>query len=179
MHVTGFLIEMADEYDDCDTQGRALPVSSSPLSFRCHSSMQTWLKSGSSLRSSWTSSHQMEPGQNSLDHHDGMHSNEFPSSRLFEELFCTSQSSIPVVPLPGACMISSCAQIDIVKQGYLGKLERNQRKYFVLREGSHTGPSRLEWYKTQEKFTATEKSSGKPLFGSSKQGLVKVTNVVN
>ncbi|KAJ0062245.1 hypothetical protein NL108_002608, partial [Boleophthalmus pectinirostris] len=33
------------------------------------------------------------------------------------------------------------------------------RRYFVLRAGSHSGPSRLEWYKTQERFTAVEKSA--------------------
>uniref|UniRef100_A0A667Z2L2 Insulin receptor substrate 1-like n=1 Tax=Myripristis murdjan TaxID=586833 RepID=A0A667Z2L2_9TELE len=56
------------------------------------------------------------------------------------------------------------------QDGYLGKLERNQRRYFVLRTGSHTGPSRLEWFKTQEKFKTVEKMDGKTsLFGSRKR----------
>lgn len=98
-------------------------------------------------------------------------------SRFYEELFCTSQTSGTLAPLSGALVTSSGPQSDVVKQGNLGKLERNQRRYFVLRAGSHTGPSRLEWYKSQEKFTAMEKSAGKAaLFGSSKQGLVKVTS---
>lgn len=67
-------------------------------------------------------------------------------------------------------MISSPEpQSDVVKQGYLGKLDRSHRRYFVLRRGSHTGPSRLEWYKSQEKFMAAEKAV---LFSSGKQGLV-------
>ena len=109
----------------------------------------------------------------------GMQTSELPSSGLYEELFCISQTSIPLVPLTGALMTSSRAQSDVVKQGYLGKLERNHRRYFVLRAGSHTGPSRLEWYKSQEKFTALEKSAGKAaLFGSGKQGLVKISFTV-
>ncbi|XP_023276133.1 insulin receptor substrate 1-like [Seriola lalandi dorsalis] len=100
-----------------------------------------------------------------------MQTSELPSSRFYEELFCTSQTTGPLVPLASALITSAGPQSDVVKQGYLGKLERNHRRYFVLRAGSHTGPSRLEWYKNQEKFTAMEKSSGKAvLFWSSKQG---------
>ncbi|XP_057685180.1 insulin receptor substrate 1-like [Corythoichthys intestinalis] len=86
------------------------------------------------------------------------------------EEFCSTQTSM--------CLVSTLLTFpgqrsDVVKEGYLGKLERSQRRYFVLRAGSHTGPSRLEWYKSQEKFTAIEKSSGKaPLFGPSKQGVI-------
>lgn len=118
----------------------------------------------------------MEQDDDSGDRHVGMQASELPSSRFYEELFCSSQTSIPLVPLAGALMTSSRPQSDVVKQGYLGKLERSHRRYFVLRAGSHTGPSRLEWYKNQEKFTALEKSAGKAtLFGSSKQGLVEVS----
>nr|XP_057907473.1 insulin receptor substrate 2-like isoform X2 [Doryrhamphus excisus] len=85
-------------------------------------------------------------------------------------LYRNSRASIPLV---GTLMSSCGQQSDVVKQGYLGKLERNHRRYFVLRAGSHTGPSRLEWYKSLEKFAAMEKSSGKAvLFGPSKQGVI-------
>uniref|UniRef100_A0A672FN40 IRS-type PTB domain-containing protein n=1 Tax=Salarias fasciatus TaxID=181472 RepID=A0A672FN40_SALFA len=68
---------------------------------------------------------------------------------------------------------SGCSQSDVVRRGYLGIQERSHRKYFVLRAGSHTGPSRLEWFKSQEKFSALEKSAGRAaLFGSNKQGWV-------
>ncbi|XP_043966353.1 insulin receptor substrate 2-B-like [Gambusia affinis] len=100
-------------------------------------------------------------------------SNESPSSRCFEELFCTRETSIPLAPLAGALMAASGPPGDVVKEGYLGKLERSHRRYFVLRTGSHTGLSRLEWYKNQENFTAMEKSDGKAvLFGTSKQGVI-------
>ncbi|XP_061746026.1 insulin receptor substrate 4-like isoform X2 [Nerophis ophidion] len=88
----------------------------------------------------------------------------------YEELYCSSRASVPLV---GTLVTSSGQQSDVVKQGYLGKLERSRRRYFVLRAGSHTGPSRLEWYKSQEKFAAMEKSFGKAvLFGPSKQGVI-------
>ncbi|KAM4538045.1 uncharacterized protein V3H82_023822 [Fundulus diaphanus] len=100
-----------------------------------------------------------------------MQPNEPPSSCFYEELFCTSRTSMPLAPLTGALLASSEQQSDVVKEGYLGKLERSHRRYFVLRTGSHTGPSRLEWYKNQDKFTAMEKSAGKAgLFGANKQG---------
>ena len=99
-----------------------------------------------------------------------------PPFPFYEELFCTSQRSSTLAPLAGAHVTSSGPQSDVVKQGYLGKVERNQRKYFVLRAGSHTGPSRLEWYRNKERFSAMEKSAGKAgLFGSSKQGSVIIT----
>ncbi|RVE75541.1 hypothetical protein OJAV_G00017710 [Oryzias javanicus] len=89
------------------------------------------------------------------------------SSGFYEELFWSLQAP---VPLAGA-FVSSGPHSDVVKQGYLGKLERNRRRYFVLRAGSHTGPSRLEWYRNREKFTAAEKSAGRTApFGSSKAG---------
>lgn len=106
-----------------------------------------------------------------LDRHTEMPST--PPSCLFEELFCTSQTSSALVPLAGALLTSFRPQSDVAKEGYLGKLDRNHRRYFVLRAGSHTGPSRLEWYKSQEKFTAMESAGKAALFGSSKQGLVK------
>lgn len=121
----------------------------------------------------------MEQDEDSGEHDVGMQASELSSSGLYEELFCTSQTSIPLVPLAGALMTSCTVQSDVVKQCYLGKLERNHKRYFVLRAGSHTGPSRLEWYKSQEKFSALEKSAGKAtLFGSGKQGLVKITFTV-
>ncbi|XP_026219104.1 insulin receptor substrate 2-B-like [Anabas testudineus] len=161
---------MAEAHDVCDGQQRSPPASSSPLSSSCYSSFQSSLSVGSPLRPPWMTDHQ-EP--DSQEHHDGMQLNERPLSGFYEELFCTSQSSAPLVPLAGALMTTSGPQSDVVKQGYLGKLERNQRRYYVLRAGSHTGPSRLEWYKTQEKFTAMEKSPGKAaLFSQSKQGVI-------
>lgn len=104
------------------------------------------------------------------DHHDGS------QSSLSEELVCSSRTTL--VPLAGALMTSG-PQSDLVKQGYLGKLERNHRRYFVLRAGSHTGPSRLEWYQNREKFAAMDKSACKTtLFGSSKQGLVHLSSAL-
>lgn len=92
-----------------------------------------------------------------------------PPPQLVEEFFCSSRTAPSLIPL----VVSSPPHSDVVKRGYLGKMERSHRKFFVLRAGSHTGPSRLEWYKNQQNFTATEKSGGKAgLFGS-KQGLVK------
>ncbi|KAM7365509.1 hypothetical protein PAMP_016429 [Pampus punctatissimus] len=163
---------MNAEQDRCDNQRRSLHASSSPLSSPCCSSIQTWLPLASPLRLSW-SERQMEQDEDSGDRRVGMQASELPLSRFYEELFCNSQTSIPLVPLGGALMSSARPQSDVVKQGYLGKLERSHRRYFVLRTGSHTGPSRLEWYKSQEKFTALEKSAGKAaLFESSKQGVI-------
>uniref|UniRef100_A0A3B3DCE6 IRS-type PTB domain-containing protein n=1 Tax=Oryzias melastigma TaxID=30732 RepID=A0A3B3DCE6_ORYME len=94
------------------------------------------------------------------------------SSGFYEELFWSLQAP---VPLAGA-LASSGPQSDVVKQGYLGKLERNHRRYFVLRAGSHTGPSRLEWYRNRDKFTAAEKSAGRTApFGCSRPGFVEIT----
>ncbi|XP_051284370.1 insulin receptor substrate 2-A-like [Dicentrarchus labrax] len=161
--------ETADGHNRCANQKRSLPVSSSsPTSV---SSPQTWLPVVSPLQSPWWTDRQMEQDQDFRDHHAGMQSS--PPSRFYEELYCSSQTSNPLVPLAGALMTSSGPQSDVVKQGNLGKLERSHRRYFVLRAGSHTGPSRLEWYKSQEKFTAMEKCAGKAaLFGSSKQGVI-------
>ncbi|XP_074520868.1 uncharacterized protein LOC141786060 [Halichoeres trimaculatus] len=95
-----------------------------------------------------------------------MHSS--PQPPFYEELFCTPGALVPLAA--GALMTTSPGpHSDVVKQGYLGKLERSHRRYFVLRGGSHTGPSRLEWYKSQEKFTA---AGAAVLFSSGKQGLV-------
>ncbi|XP_018546093.1 insulin receptor substrate 2-B isoform X2 [Lates calcarifer] len=160
--------EMAEGHDRCDNQRSSPPASSSPLSSPCCSSTQTWLLVESPLRPPWSNSRQVERDGDSGDRQGGMQTSELPSSCLYEELFCTSQTP---VPLASALVTSSVPQSDVVKRGYLGKLERNHRRYFVLRAGSHTGPSRLEWYKSQEKFTAMMKSAGKAaLFGSSKQG---------
>ncbi|MEQ2208880.1 hypothetical protein XENOCAPTIV_018170 [Xenoophorus captivus] len=116
---------------------------------------------------------EQDEDEDSMDCDPSMQSGELPSTCFYEELFCTSQTPMPLVPLAGSLMAALGPQSDVVKEGYLGKLERSHRRYFVLRTGSHTGPSRLEWYKTQEKFTAMEKSSGKAsLFGTSKQGVI-------
>lgn len=133
-------------------QKRSPPASSSPLS--SVSFTQTWRLVESPLRD------------------DSLQSS--PPSRYFEELFCSSHAPGTLVPLASALVTSSSGpQSDVVKRGYLGKLEKNYRRYFVLRAGSHTGPSRLEWYKSQEKFAAAEKSAGKAgLFGTSKQGVI-------
>ncbi|KAM7375407.1 hypothetical protein PAMA_014489 [Pampus argenteus] len=163
---------MNAEQDRCDNQRRSLHASSSPLSSPCCSSIQTWLPVASPLRLSW-SDRQTELDEDPGGRGGGVQASELPLSRFYEELFCNSQTSIPLVPLGGALMSSARPQSDVVKQGYLGKLERSHRRYFVLRSGSHTGPSRLEWYKSQEKFTALEKSAGKAaLFESSKQGVI-------
>ncbi|KAM9828746.1 uncharacterized protein ACBT44_001483 isoform 3-T3 [Syngnathus typhle] len=95
----------------------------------------------------------------------------------YEEFF--SSSSQTSIHLVGALVTFSGQHSDVVKQGYLGKLERAHRRYFVLRAGSHTGPSRLEWYKSLEKFATTEKSSGKyALFGPSKQGVIYLRSCI-
>ncbi|KAK7893297.1 hypothetical protein WMY93_022449 [Mugilogobius chulae] len=88
-----------------------------------------------------------------------------------EELFCPALSSAALAPL--VLRAYSGPSDDVIKQGYLGKQEQKHTRYFVLRAGSHSGPSRIEWYKTQEGFTAVEKSaSQKCLFGSHKQGVI-------
>ncbi|XP_029305718.1 insulin receptor substrate 1-like [Cottoperca gobio] len=161
--------EIAEGHSRSANQERSLPASSSPLS--SPSSTQTWLPAESPLRPYCMNDPQMEQDQDSRHHYVEMQSNS--SSCFYEELFCTSQTSNALVPLAGAFMTSSGPQSDVVKQGYLGKLERNHRRYFVLRAGSHIGPSRLEWHKSQETFTAVEKSAGKAaLFGSRKQGVI-------
>ncbi|XP_029922900.1 insulin receptor substrate 1-like [Myripristis murdjan] len=121
--------------------------------------------------------HQMEQDVNRREEHGsvcscsgaGMQACESPS-RFYEGLLSASRTSTTPVPLAAALALCPGLEGDVVKQGYLGKLERNQRRYFVLRTGSHTGPSRLEWFKTQEKFKTVEKMDGKTsLFGSRKQ----------
>ena len=103
-----------------------------------------------------------------------------PQSRYFDDIFCSSQSARSLVPLSRALGAPSVPRSDLVKMGYLGKLDRSHMRYFVLRAGSHTGPGRLEWYKNQESFAAVESSaSAAALFGTSKQGLVRVTAAVN
>ncbi|XP_030610178.1 insulin receptor substrate 2-B-like [Archocentrus centrarchus] len=159
---------MAEGRDGCADQRKSPLASCSPLPCHRSSSTQTWLSVETPL---WNDS------QTEQDEASGnLQSSERPSPLFYEELFCAGRTSIPLAPLaPLACALlaSSGPQSDVVKQGYLGKLERNHRRYFVLRAGSHTGPSRLEWYKSQEKFTAKEKSSGKAtLFGSNKQGVI-------
>lgn len=163
MHLEDFQFEMDEDAEDHSTTDSKGPVPSS-------SSTQRW--ESPLCPPPWIIAHQME--QKPRDHLIGMQSN--PPSQVVEEFFCSSQSSTSLVPLAGTLVMSLWPQSDVVKQGYLGKLERNHRRYFVLRAGSHTGPSRLEWYKNEQKFTAMEKSGGKAaLFGSCKQGLVKIT----
>ncbi|XP_034533588.1 insulin receptor substrate 1-like [Notolabrus celidotus] len=140
------------------------PASSSPLLSPVCSSTYTWLPVDP-----WMSI------STEKDHQPGVQWS--PTPPFYEELYCTSHTSstpVPLVPLAGALLTSSSQPLsDVVKQGYLGKLERSHRRYFVLRGGSHLGLSRLEWYKSQEKFTAAEKTTGvAALFGSGKQGLV-------
>lgn len=160
------LSEMAEGQDGRTNSREVEPPGSPQLSPRC-SPTQTWLPAVSPHRPPW-SSRPYEQDDSETP------SNESPSSGLYEELFCSSRLSLP---LAGALMASSRPRADVVMEGYLGKLEQNHRRYFVLRAGSHTGPSRLEWFKSREKFTAMEKSAGKaPLLGSNKQGLVDVTN---
>lgn len=154
MHLQDFPFEMDEDAEDHSRS----PAPSS-------SSTQTW--ESPLCPPPWVIAHQTE--QKPRDHLTGMRSN--PPSQVVEEFFCSSQSSTSLIPL----VMSLRPQSDVVKQGYLGKLERNHRRYFVLRAGSHMGPSRLEWYKNEQKFTAMEKSGGKAaLFGSSKQGLVEI-----
>ncbi|XP_041834885.1 uncharacterized protein LOC121635669 [Melanotaenia boesemani] len=163
---------MAEGHDDYINQGRAVPASGSPLMSHSCRSPQTRLPVEASLWPPRSNRHS-EQDEDSGDCPIGTQSSERSSSRFYEELFCTSQSSIPLVPLAGALMGSSGPQSDVTKQGYLGKVERSHRRYFVLRAGSHTGPSRLEWFKNKEKFTAMEKSAGKTgLFGLNKQGTI-------
>lgn len=158
---------MAEGYDWFTNQRKSPPASYSPLS--CHDS--SFIQKCLPVKT-------LQPFSNDgkIEHDEdsgGRQLNEGPSPHLYEELFCAGQTSIPLGHLASALMTSSGLQTDVVKQGYLGKLERNHKRYFVLRAGSHTGPSRLEWYKSQEKFMAKEKSSGKAaLFGSSKQGVI-------
>ncbi|KAF7214729.1 insulin receptor substrate 1-B isoform X2 [Nothobranchius furzeri] len=163
---------MSEASDGHTNHGGAVtpPSCSTPLS--CHRSLtRSWLLVGSPLGPS-SSGCRINPDEGSGDHLTEMWLNN-PPSGLYEELFCTSQVSIPLVPLAGALMVSSRPMSDVVKEGYLGKLERSNRRYFVLRAGSHTGPSRLEWYKSQEKFTVMEKSARKAgLCGSNKQGVI-------
>ncbi|KAF1371853.1 hypothetical protein PFLUV_G00273670 [Perca fluviatilis] len=160
--------ENAEGHSRCADQERSLPASTSPLSSSSCRSTQTWLPPDWPLRPSWTNYRPKEQDQASRHHYVEMQSS--PASRFYEELFCASQTSNT---LAGTLMASSLPQSDVVKQSSLGKLERNHTRYFVLRAGSHTGPSRLEWYKSQEKFTAVEKSAGKAaLYGSSKQGVI-------
>lgn len=150
--------EMSDGRSGCVQSWRPLPAPSSPLSSPC-------------CRSS------LHPpsSDNQMDHGTKESPSQIPPPPFYEELFFPSQTPTAPIPLAAAFMSCSGPQGDVVKQGYLGKLESNHRRYFALRAGSHTRPSRLEWYKSQEKFTAMEKSAGKaPLFGMSKQGLVKV-----
>ncbi|XP_072306487.1 uncharacterized protein [Eucyclogobius newberryi] len=88
-----------------------------------------------------------------------------------EELFCPTLLSAALAPL--ALGADPGPSSDVLKQGYLGKQEQKHRRYFVLRAGSHSGPSRLEWYKTHESFTTVEMSSGKTgPFVSHKRGVM-------
>ncbi|KAM8903007.1 uncharacterized protein AB9W97_007387 isoform 2-T2 [Spinachia spinachia] len=145
-------------------QERSPPAPSSPPSSPSCSSTQTRPPAESPLRSPWVTGRQMEQASDSPQH-------ELPSSppsrQAHEDPLCGSQTSRAAGPLTGALVASRGPHGDVEKQGYLGKLHRSHRRYFVLRAGSHTGPGRLEWYKNQEK------SAGKAaLFGSSKLGVM-------
>ncbi|TNN53865.1 Insulin receptor substrate 2-B [Liparis tanakae] len=155
--------EMAEGSGRCADR-RPPPASSSPRSSPGCSSARIRPPAESPLRYQWM-----------IDRQDSRHRREellsTPPSRVYEELFCTGRAADIVLPLTGAALTSSGPHGDVVKRGYLGKMDRDRRRYFALRAGSHTGPSRLEWYKNQEKFGAVEKSAGKAtLFGSNKQG---------
>lgn len=157
-----FQFEMDEDAEDHSTAAGESPTPSS-------SSTQTW--ASPLCPPPWIIAHQMEQKPRE---HLGMQPT--PPSQVVEEFFCSSQSSTSLMPLAGTLVMTLWPRSDVVKQGYLGKRERNHTRYFVLRAGSHTGPSRLEWYKNQHKFTAMEKSGGKAaLFGSSKQGWVEIT----
>ncbi|XP_056286949.1 insulin receptor substrate 2-A-like isoform X2 [Pseudoliparis swirei] len=150
--------EMAEGSSRCADRERPPPASSSPRSSPGCSSTRIRLPAESPLRYQWM-----------IDRQDSRHRREellsSPPSRVYEELFCTGRTADIVLPLTGA-VLTSGPHGDVVKRGYLGKMDRDRRRYFALRAGSHIGPSRLEWYKNQEKFSAVEKSAGKaPLFG--------------
>lgn len=164
VHSKEFQFEMDEDAEDHSTTDckSAVPSSSSP---------QTW--ESPLCPPPWIIAPQME--QKPRDSLIGMQSN--PPSQILEEFFCSGQSS-SLIPLAGTLVMSLWLRSDVVKRGYLGKLERNHRRFFALRAGSHKGPSRLEWYKNEQKFRAMEKSGGKAaLFGSSKQGSVKLVSV--
>ncbi|XP_028250829.1 insulin receptor substrate 1-B-like isoform X2 [Parambassis ranga] len=164
---SGFLTDMNNMAEGHDRT--SLPASSSPQMSHHSTSKHSWVSEESPLMSPGKSV-QTEPNEN---HCIGSQSNERPSPHFYEDLFCINPNSLSLVPLAGALVTSLGPQSDVVRQGYLGKLERKHRRYFVLRAGSHTGLSRLEWYQKQEKFTAMEKSTGKAgLFGASKQGVI-------
>ncbi|XP_049919170.1 insulin receptor substrate 2-B-like [Epinephelus moara] len=163
--------ESAEGHNRCANENGSLLASSSPLTSVSHSSTQTWLPVESPLQPPWMNGHQMRQDQDTQDHYVDMQPS--PQSHFYEELYCAGRTSNTLVPLASALLTSPGPQVDVLKQGYLGKQEWNHRKYFVLRAGSHTGLSRLEWYKSRETFTAMEKSAGKAaLFGSSKQGVI-------
>lgn len=82
--------------------------------------------------------------------------------------FSLNHKSITPFPL----VIFTRPNSDVVKQGYLGRQECSHLQYFVLRSGSHTGPSRLEWYENRETFVEMQSDGGAVLFGASKQGWV-------
>lgn len=97
--------------------------------------------------------------------------NKHPSFDVFEELFCSSLPSAGLAPL--ALRTHPGPHSDVLKRGYLGKQEHKHRKYFVLRAGSHSGPSRLEWYRNEDSFMAVEKSAVETgIFSVHKQGVI-------
>lgn len=155
--------EKTKEHDECDKDCcKGLSTALSSLSNPHHSSIQTWLP-----LQSFCTDKPTDEGDCSFE----KKSNKRPSSDVFhEEVFCPGLASDAL-----AFIARSGPHSDVVKEGYLGKQEQKDKRYFVLRAGSHCGPSRLEWYKTQEKFAAVEKSACKMmLFGSRKQRFVQV-----
>ncbi|KAF7669377.1 hypothetical protein LDENG_00193070 [Lucifuga dentata] len=153
---------MAEGYFKSSEVKRALHDRSSPPSSSGCSSIQT------------QPSPDLPPrNDQQLEEHGKSSPTEVSPPPSFEELFIPRQ--IPVAPLPlGAAFVPRpTPKSNVVRQGYLRKLETKHRRYFVLREGSHTGPSWLEWYKNREKFIVLEKSAGTvSLLGSSKQGVI-------
>ncbi|KAF0038963.1 hypothetical protein F2P81_009447 [Scophthalmus maximus] len=115
------------------------------MSPRCCKSTQTRLPVESPMQPRRMNNCPMEQDEDSGDHQVVTQSSALPSSSFYEELFCTRQTPVPLAPLASALMPSSWPQSDVVRQGYLGKLERNHRRVIYLRcclGVSRTGSSR-------------------------------------
>ncbi|XP_055021735.1 insulin receptor substrate 2-B-like isoform X1 [Boleophthalmus pectinirostris] len=151
--------EKTKSHDACDKNWSGLTASTPYCS-----SKHLWLPVEQHLQLECTEKQEDKGGCNTVK------SNEHPPSDVVE-LFCPTLPSAALAPL--ALGAYTGPHTDVLKQGYLGKQEHKHRRYFVLRAGSHSGPSRLEWYKTQERFTAVEKSADEEgFFGSHKQGVI-------
>lgn len=156
--------EKTHSHDDCNQNCGGLSASSSHVSSIFHSF------SGESLLQPKCKD---KPGENGDVGNEEQATNHPPCDVLEETLFCPSLPSVGL-----ACLAlrthSTGPQSDVLKRGYLGKQDLKHRKYFVLRAGSHSGPSRLEWYKTEESFVAVEKSASETRLTSTrhKQGVI-------